>query len=200
MPAPPATRSPVTPPTVTGVTGSGLTQTVNLSQKLGALTIAGDGASLTVDGSAARNHWQANNTSTAAVAENNSANFTVTNQTVTYNLTYTQKTDAVVTNLGSATLASAIVSKQFSFPINYTDLQDLTVDGGPVNTTFEVESTPSGTPVNANGGSGTAYSARLVAKTISESQTATSNTFTVGNNGSVKNILSKVTFDPQAAP
>ncbi len=67
--------------------------------------------------------------------------------------------------------------------LNYQNVKSLTINGGQVNSAFAVQSTPAGTPMTITGGAGP----------------GTSNQFTVGVNGSVKNIHSQLTLSAGSA-
>jgi hypothetical protein len=63
----------------------------------------------------------------------------------------------------------------FTYGLNYTNVASLAIDGGPISSSFNVQSTPLGVPVIVNGGP--------------------ASQFTVGANGSVKNIRSQLTLN-----
>jgi hypothetical protein len=63
----------------------------------------------------------------------------------------------------------------FTYGLSYTNVSSLAIDGGPICNSFNVQSTPWNVPVTINGGG--------------------ASQFTVGANGSVKNIRSPLTLN-----
>jgi hypothetical protein len=191
---------------------------------IGNLTIDGQGASLTVDASAIQNSYQPGDTPITGTVRNNVPDFTVTDQTVTYQDYYnytsvdfpngdqgTDPSEGVPgkTPNGSTTKPSTFNKKlstehnQFTSTISYSGLRSLTVDGQP-GSTFTIQSTASGTPVTVKGGTGESYQcttggANALKYFIKVTPIANLNTFNVGNNGSVKQIQSQLTLIGQGA-
>jgi hypothetical protein len=167
----------------------------------GNLTI--DGGILTVDGSGIQNSYEPFDDQGNEDLSTNGVEFTVTNQTVAYSDFLTD--ESVVNTKGSkgegvkpgkGTVKITIAKNTVDYTVTYSNLQSLTLKGGPVDTTFNVESTAPNTPVTAIGVKGFTYSYKVVGEVtvFVTGPTPSSNTFQVGNNGSVENIHSKVSL------
>jgi hypothetical protein len=70
--------------------------------------------------------------------------------------------------------------------LNYKNLKSISIQGGPINSTFNVQSTLAGTPVTIHGGRQVGFRGFPIP--------GAANQFIVGVNGSVKNIRSQLTL------
>jgi hypothetical protein len=181
---------------------------------LGAVSIDGAGAGLTLDGTETQNVWMPLASSSPpgfyAEVREHDVGITVSSQAVTYSDSVTDVSQAPAGSNGKPidpknppprptkyTVTSS--ASQFGSTISYTNLANLVIKGGAVNTTYTVQSTAPTTPVTITAEAGTAYQAGVVNNNIFVTQSPTKNSFNVGYNGSVKNIQSKVTLNGQGA-
>jgi hypothetical protein len=150
------------------------------------LTVNADGGTLTVNDLATQND----------TLDTFSDAFTITDQAVVQKETWTK----VVHRIKNPEVPinpkfppppdGTTLNAYFTYGLYYTNVASLTVDGGPVASSFNVQSTPVGVPVTVNGSTGTIASSNGVKLT----QTSTVNQFSVGANGSVKNVRSQLTL------
>jgi hypothetical protein len=82
-----------------------------------------------------------------------------------------------------------VLNANFTYGLSYTNVTSLAIDGGPISSTFNVQSTPLNVPVTVN----TSTGPRAV--TGGSNGGGTVNQFVVGVNGSVKNIRSQLTLN-----
>jgi hypothetical protein len=150
---------------------------------LGLLTVDAHGGTLTLNGQVIADvDW--GDGSGAAGGETHDVTYTVTDHSLNW-LDHWKET--VVTQYDPELLNSphkVVVSHYQGYNsawINYQNVAKMTINGGPVDTTFVVKSTPAGTPLT------------ITAST--DQWLDTVNHFVVGDNGSVKNIRSQLTFN-----
>jgi hypothetical protein len=154
--------------------------TVNESSQL---TVNADGGTLTID----QRGLQNDNGDTFRDT------FTVTDKAVTRSGNWFKVIQPIVdpevppNPVHTRPVAGTTLDVQTNDTLYYMNVSSLTIDGGPIASTFNVQSTPKGMPVTINGSAGKIFQ-RL--KTVS-----TTNQFNVGANGSVKNIRSHVTLN-----
>jgi hypothetical protein len=129
--------------------------------------------------------------------------YTVTDYTLGYTITdhtvarseHAHWVEVVDPLSGSSTGGQAVSAKDYYFngTFSYQNARSLTIAGSPVDSTFAVQSTPTGMPVTITGSTGSRVS---VPGTPGGS---TVNRLVVGLNGSVKSIHSQLTFDGSSA-
>jgi hypothetical protein len=147
------------------------------------LTVKADGGTLTID----QRGLQNDNGDTF------SDTFTVTDKAVTRSGNWFKVIQPIVdpevppNPVHTRPVAGTSLDVQTNDTLYYANVSSLTIDGGPIASTFNVQSTPKSMPVTINGSAGKIFQ-RL--KTVS-----TTNLFSVGANGSVKDIRSKVTLN-----
>ncbi len=169
---------------------------------LSAVTIDGDGASLTVGGSGIGNAWEPLSESGGyyATVLGNEVNLTVTAKAVTYSNSITDMSEAPkgadgkpvdphnpstpqnpgnpLPTPGTETITTTL--SQVSTTINYSNLQSLVLQGAAVDSTYNVQSTTVGTPVTISGEEGNTYEASIVNGNLAlDKESTSSNTFNV---------------------
>jgi hypothetical protein len=176
------------------------------------LTINGDGGSLTIDGSGIEDSELTSGS--GAGSSHNAIQFTsATNKAITYvdSFQLTQGTtvqwkpgEQPANQPGDNTFSLNQEIYQFTSTIKYTNLQNIALKGGPVDTAFNIQATTQGTAISASGKQGTAYVATVTAngspsgsRHVVVSRQTSQNTFTFGNNSSVKSIQSQVNVTGQ---
>jgi len=172
------------------------------------LVINADNAPLTVDGSGIQDQSQPQSEAVTG-AGHNVVQFTVTDKAITYNdnLHVLAGTSVQLNprpqpvGSGRSTFHSVEQYSQFTSTITYNKAKSVVIQGGPVDTTFNVQATGSTTPVTITGRQGTAYSAAITtagnltgAEHVVVSQQSSKNAFNIGNGGSVKSVQSAVTL------
>jgi hypothetical protein len=166
----------------------------------GNLTV--DGGILTIDGSGAQNNYQPYDDFGNLDLSINQLSFMVTSQTVEY---HDHFVDVSVSSNNAGSPGDGVkpgkgspksYQNDLDTTITYSNLQSLTLDGGPVDTAFTVGSTAANTPVKMTGAAGSTYSYKYIGEigVAVTGPTPNSNTFQIGNNGSVKNIASQLTL------
>ncbi len=134
---------------------------------MGNLTVDGHGASVGIDDSGTQDI-----TGDLLHRESNSVAFTSTDQSVAFS--------DQVTRFPPPGSHQPPVKDNLAWTMTYSNLQSLSINGGPVSTSFKVQSTASGTPVTITAG-------------------VAGNSFQIGKNDSVKIIRSLVTLTGQGA-
>lgn len=129
------------------------------------LTVDAHGGTLTLNDQATKDINTSTSQTTHAVA------FTITDQTVS-RVDHIHSQQVVTFPRYQVTTRDFTVSETY----NYFNAQNLVINGGPVDTTFQVQATSAGTPVTLNAGKD-------------------GNQFRVGANGSVKSIHSALTLN-----
>src|SRR5262249_13598040 len=138
------------------------------------LTVDAHGGSLTFDDRGTHNG------ETDEYIDTYQVSFTITDQTVTRQA-HLHEVQFIDTSEipGSKGPRTVVTDRNYSGTIGYQNVSSLALQGGPVETAFQVQSTSAGAPVTVNSSSGG----------------GTVNRFVVGAGGSVKNIRSQLTLN-----
>jgi hypothetical protein len=151
------------------------------------LTVNADGGTLTVDDRGTKN------TDNGTTIDTYSAAFTITGQAIVRKEHQHEVEFLDDPNLPpSSTKRKIYVILDTDFTpqtLNYNNVTALTLDGGPIDTTVNVQSTLAGMPLIVNTSKG------FREATIGSKGGGTVNQFIVGANGSVKNIHSQLTLN-----
>jgi hypothetical protein len=149
---------------------SGAADTI-VGKAFGPLTVDAHGGTLTL------NDGVTNSGAGGEIIDTYNVGFTVTDQAIVWNehLKEVEYIDPgqVVNHKGGGIVT---LNYYYTATLNYKNVTALTVNGAPVDSTFNVQSTPAGMPVKITAGGGGTHQ------------------FVVGANGSVKNIRSQLTL------
>jgi hypothetical protein len=146
-------------------------------EDVGTLTVNAHGGTLLLDDHVTSNYDDGQDTSAFTVG------FTVTNQSVAYHAREVDRVYYEPPNGGRGKWVTTTTN--FASTFNYAHVRALTIDGGPVDNSFGVQSTPAGMTLTINGSTGQEV----------KTGAPTFNHFTVGNAGSNKNIRSHLIFN-----
>jgi hypothetical protein len=180
---------------VTLLSGAADAVTVSLT---GPLTVDAHGGTVTVDDRGLQNSYSPYTTN-----PQHTHGYTVTDYTLGYTVTdhtvarseQAHWVEVVDPGPGNSTGGQVVRSSDYYFngTFTYQNVKSLTIAGSPVDSTFAVQSTPTGMPVAITGSTGS----RVAGPGTTGG--ATVNRFIVGLNGSVKSIHSQLTFKGSSA-
>jgi hypothetical protein len=171
---------------------------VNVSDLFGPLTVDAHGGTLTFDDRGLQNTYSPYTTD-----PQHTHGYTVTDYSLGYTVTdhtvgrseHAHWVEVIDPVSGNSTGGQVVSAKDYYFngTFSYQNVKSLTIAGSPVDSTFAVQSTPTGMPVVITGSTGSRVS---VPGTPGG---PTVNRFIVGLNGSVKSIHSQLTFNGSSA-
>jgi hypothetical protein len=174
---------------------SGSADQITVEALEGHLTVDAHGGTLTFDDVGLQNSYSpytANPLLTRGYTVTDyNLGYTVTDHTVERSEQANQ-TEVIYPGPGSTKGGQVVSSYSFDATLNYQNAKSLTIAGGPVDSTFAVQSTPTGMPVAITGRTGS----RVAVPGTPGGPTV--NRFFVGLNGSVKNIRSQLTLNGSA--